>query len=141
MILIDANVLLRYFVHSSDLDRNPQIPVARALIEAAERGEIELSTTGVVLHEAAYLMTAKAHYGMPVASVVAALTTLLHLPGFWLPAGEKKRYLDALELWARYPALGFADSLLATVALETESELASFDRDFDRVPGLRHWIP
>jgi len=58
-----------------------------------------------------------------------------------LPRGEKRRFLQALDLWATYPALGYAEALVATTAALRGAGLATFDRDFDRIPGISRWQP
>jgi predicted nucleic acid-binding protein len=141
VILLDANYFLRYLVQPATPDLRAMAETARALLAAVERGEEEITTTEVVLHEVAYVLASKAHYGLPVSEITTGLATILRLPGFRLPRGEKKRFLRALDLWATYPTLGLADALIATTAIARGAELATFDRDFDRIPGLTRWQP
>ena len=141
MILLDANIFLRYLVHPTTPELQTMSEIAKALFEAVERGEEEVTTTEVVLHEVAYVLASKAHYGLPVDEITTALSTILQLSGFRLPRGEKRRFLRALDLWATYPTLGLADALIATTAIAREAQLATFDHDFVRVPGLTRWQP
>jgi predicted nucleic acid-binding protein len=141
VIFLDTNIIVRYLVQPATPELRAMAEAAKALFTAVERGEEEITTTEVVLHEAAYVLASKAHYGLPVADIVAALATILRLPGFRLPRGEKRRFLHALDLWAIYPTLGYADALVATTARLRGAALATFDQDFDRIPGLALWKP
>jgi predicted nucleic acid-binding protein len=141
VILLDANYFLRYLVQPSTPELRVMAETANALFAAVERGDVEVTTTEVVLHEVAYVLASKAHYALPAADIVTGLATILRLPGMRFPRGEKKRYLRALELWASFPALGLADALVAATALERGVQLATFDRDFDRIPELERWDP
>lgn len=141
MIFLDSNVILRYLIHPTTPAIVAMAESARALFVAAEAGDVEITTTEVVLHEVAYLMASNAHYGRPVEEITTALATILRLSGFRLPRGEKQRFLRALDLWATFPTLGLADALVVTTAVIRGAELASFDRHFGRVPGLAHWTP
>lgn len=44
---------------------------ARTLFRAVERGEEEVTTTEVVLHEIVYILTSKKHYSRPPAEIAA----------------------------------------------------------------------
>ena len=141
MILLDANIFLRYIVTPSTPEIRVMAETAKALLASVERGEEEITTTEVVLHEVAYVLASKTHYGLPASEITTALATILRLPGFRLPRGEKKRFLRALDLWETYPALGLADALIATTAMTRGAALATFARDFDRIPDLTRWQP
>jgi predicted nucleic acid-binding protein len=76
---------------------------------------------------------------MPVADAAARLATLLRLRGMKLR--DKRMLLRALELWTVQPRLGFVDALTATYAQQSGVELATFDADFDEIPGMTRWQP
>ena len=136
MTFLDASYFLRYLVASTTPDARAMAETARALWEAVQRGEEEVTTTEVVLHEVVYVLASKKHYNLPPAVIVAGLKTLLRLPGLKLPRGQKRLYLRALDLYATYPRLGFADAIVAASVLEMGIPLASFDSDFDQIPGI-----
>ncbi len=54
---------------------------------------------------------------------------------------EKRTILAALDLWATVPKLGFVDALTAAYAQHLGVELATFDTDFDLLPGITRWLP
>ncbi|MGE0056387.1 MAG: PIN domain-containing protein [Dehalococcoidia bacterium] len=47
----------------------------------------------------------------------------------------------AYELRRKGQQMGLSDLLVAVVALENDLELYANDTDFDRVPGLRRYVP
>ena len=141
MIFLDANVFLRYLVQAVTPEQRTMAETARSLFEAVHRGEVEVTTTEVVLHEVVYDLASKKHYGLPPADIAAALKLILSLPGFRLPRGEKRLYLRAFDLYVRYPQLGFADAIVAARVTEKGMPLATFDGDFDGLPGVTRWQP
>jgi predicted nucleic acid-binding protein len=49
--------------------------------------------------------------------------------------------LRALDLYATYPRLGFADAIVAARVIRQAIPLATFDSDFDRLPGIVRYRP
>jgi predicted nucleic acid-binding protein len=141
VIFLDTNYFLRYLVAPATPELRAKAETARALFEAVERSEEEVTTTEVVLHEVAYILAAKTHYNVPVADITTALRTILRLPGFRLARGQRRLYLRALDLWDAYPSLGLADAIIAAPVVQRQIPLATFDADFDRVPGVTRWQP
>ncbi len=141
MTFVDANYFLRYLVRPTTLETAAMHARATVLFEAVERGEEDITTSEAVLADVAYLLASKHHYNVPSADVAAYLTPILRLRHFRLPRGQKRLYLRALELWAASPALGFVDALTAATLERTGMVLATFDTDFDRLPGITRWQP
>jgi predicted nucleic acid-binding protein len=141
LILLDTNYFIRFLVAPATPELRRMAEAAQSLLSAAERGEVEITTTEVVLHEVAFVLASKRHYALPAGEIAGKMAAILRLPAFRLPRGEKRRYLDALDLWSRHPALGFADALVATTAISREAESATFDRHFNRFAGLKRWQP
>ncbi len=141
MIFLDANYFLRYLVDPSTPALRAMSETARALFDAVERGEEEVTTTELVLHEVTFVLASKRHYGQSVPDITRALRTILRLPGFRMARGQKRLYLRALELWDSYPSLGLAGAIVAASVEMKSIPLASFDTDFDRIPGIRRWQP
>jgi predicted nucleic acid-binding protein len=141
LIFLDANVVLRYLTQPTTPEARAMSEEARALFEAVQRGEEEITTTEVVLYEVAYVLASRHHYHLAPADIAAALKLILRLPGFRLPRGEKRRYLRALDIYAAHPSLGFADAIVAATVEQQGIPLATFDRGFDRLPGITRWQP
>ncbi len=139
MIFLDANIFLRALTRSSDPDVQRMNQIAGELLRQAERGEVEVTTSEAVIAEVAFILTAKAHYRLPVPDAAGRLAAILRLRGIKLR--QKRVVLQALDLWSAHPALGFVDALTAAYAQQPGVELATFDTDFDRLPNIIRWQP
>ena len=62
--------------------------------------------------------------------------------GVRLTRSKKRIYLHALDIYASSPFLDFEDALaIAHMARRGVTEIVSYDRDFDRIAGLRRAEP
>lgn len=103
-----------------------------AYLEGIERGELRVKIADTVVFEAAFLL--KRRYKQPKRAVGDALLPLLELPG-------KRRLRRVFDMYVERN-IPFADAYHAAIALNLGSgEIVSFDRDFDRVPGVRRTEP
>jgi predicted nucleic acid-binding protein len=139
LIFLDANVLLRAFVEPHDATTRRLNQVSADLLRQADRGEVSLTTSDAVLAEVAFILTARAHANLDVPVAAALIATIVQLRGFH--HREKRAILRALELWTGRPRLGFVDALTAAYAQSPGTLLATFDADFDSIPGLERWSP
>ncbi len=97
-------------------------------------GEIGLIVTPVVVAELVYVARSLLGWARPLTA--QRLGALLEADGIVLP--ERATLLRALELFGERSKLDFADAYLVAAALEAgPPAVASFDRDFDSVEGLR----
>jgi predicted nucleic acid-binding protein len=139
VIFLDENVLLRAFVQ-------PVVPrterfsrVATELLRRAGRGEVEITTSDAVFVEVAFILTAKAHANLPVPVAAGVLASFVQLRGF--RHSEKRPILGALDFWTNRPSLGFVDALTAAYAQAPGMQMATFDTDFDTLPGIDRCQP
>ncbi len=139
MIFLDANFFLRALTRSPRPDVQRMNEIASDLMREAERGVAELTSSEAVIAEVAFILTSKAHYNLPVSDAAGRLATLLRLRGVKLR--EKRLVLHALDLWTTHPKLGFVDALAAAYADQPGMQLATFDTDFDPLPGIARWQP
>lgn len=139
MIFLDANVLLRALVQPDDPQTQRFSQVATELLRRAGLGEVEITTSDAVLAEVAFILTAKAHAKLPVPIATGLLASIVQLRGF--RHGEKRSLLRALDIWTNRPRLGFVDALTAAYAQSSGMQLATFDTDFDGLPGIDRWQP
>jgi predicted nucleic acid-binding protein len=139
MIFLDANILLRTLVDPSGPDSRRLNEVAGNLLRQADRGAVEVTTSDAVLAEVAFILTARAHYQLPATVAAGLISPIVQLRGFRHP--EKRAILRVLEIWARVPRLGFVDALTAAYAQAPGMRLATFDTDFDALPGIDRWQP
>lgn len=140
MTFLDANYFLRYLVEPTP-ETAAMHDIATQLFEAVERGEEEVTASEAVLAEVAFILNSKHHYALPPGDIAAYLTPILTLPNLVLPRGRRRLYLRALELWTERPRLGFVDALTAAEVEHTAVRLATFDGDFDGIPGIVHRQP
>jgi uncharacterized protein len=131
---IDTNLLLRHIL-ADDPELSPR---ATAYLVRIERGEIAVRTTDTVVFEAVYTMDR--HYRLPREVVRDGVQPILDLRGVVLPG--KVSYRFAFDLWVTHPAFSFADCFHAAVMRRLGlTELISFDRGLDRLPGMTRTEP
>lgn len=132
--LLDANIFLRHLMQ----DHSTHSPAARALFERIAAGEERCWTTPVVLAEVVWVLSG-AVYSLGRAAIRDALSGLLAMPDIAIE--DRGAVLSGLDLYAD-SSIDFIDAYHAALLLEQDSpELYSFDRDFDRIPGLRRLEP
>lgn len=141
MIFLDANIFLRHLTQATSLETERMQAIASSLFEAIERGDVEATTTEVVLHEVTYLLTSKKHYALTWEQTAAYVAPLLRLPGLKFARGERRIFLRALEIAAAHPKLEFADSVIAARCEGTEMALATFDERLGVLPAITRWRP
>jgi predicted nucleic acid-binding protein len=130
---IDANVILRYL---TDEPRGPADRAA-ALFRAVDAGGCSVILEDVVLAEVVW--TLASFYRMAKSEIAVALLKLVGADG--ILSADKETLQLALVLFHE-KNLDFADALLAARALQMgENAVYSFDRDFERVPGLTRYEP
>ena len=129
---IDTNAIVRYLAGDS-----PDIAArARRLLQAIEAGDEVVILEDVVLADAVWVLSSFYERARP--DIADVLTEIVALPG--MLNQDKPSLLRALTLYAN-SRIDFADALLAAKTLEGGGEIYSFDRDFDRVPGLTRIEP
>jgi predicted nucleic acid-binding protein len=126
---VDANIFLRHLTQDHpDLSRR-----ATAFLQRIERGELRARTPDLIVFEVVF--TLQRSYHQPKATIRGLLLPLLDLPGIVLPG--KRRLRAVFDLYVNLN-ISFADAyhavLMERLGLE---EIATFDDEFDRVPGIR----
>ncbi len=121
---IDANLILRF------LTREPQDLAERALrfIQRAERGEITLHITPLVIAEVVWVLSS--FYKYPKSEIAETLIAFLSADG--LVVQELELCLTALDRMAK-ANVDFVDAYLAEVTRRSGGIVESFDRDFRRL--------
>ncbi len=133
MPFLDANVELRHLLN----DHADHSPRASAFIARIERGEVRVRVTELVVFKVVF--TLERTFRQPKALIRAGLVALLLLPGIVIPG--KRRLLRAFELYVDHN-LPFGDAYQAALMEQLGvGEIVSFDRHFDRVPGILRTEP
>jgi toxin-antitoxin system PIN domain toxin len=140
LIVVDANVLL-YAVNES----MPQHTRAKRWLEQALNGNESVGFAWIVLLAFVRLATLPALLPMPL-----DIATALDVVDEWLggrPAlvvNPGPRHANVLRDLLRNSGTAgnlVSDAHLAALALENRARICTFDRDFDRFPGVKAFAP
>lgn len=130
---LDTNVILRHLL----ADDPEQSPRATAFLMQVEEGSVRVCTADTVVFEAVF--TLERRYRLTKDRIREALLPLLQLSGVVLPG--KRQYEDVFSLYVELD-LPFADAYHAVLAKRSEEpQVVSFDRHFDRIPGITRIEP
>ena len=130
---LDTNILLRHLLG----DHPDQSPRATELLRRIERGELRARIADFVVLETVF--TLERTYKRSKADIAAALAPLIGLPGILLVG--KRNFQVAFDLYTRL-RLPFADAYYAALMQRRGiQEIISFDKDFDRIPGITRREP
>lgn len=133
LAFVDTNVFLRHLRQ----DHPDHSPRATAYLERVERGELRVRTADTVVFEAVY--TLQSLYKQPKAAIREALLPLLELQGIELPG--KRRLRRVFDYYVDHN-ISFADAYHAVLVESLGLDgVVSFDKGYDRIPGLRRWEP
>lgn len=133
MRVLDANVVLRFLLN----DHAEHGATARELMGRLSRAEEVVYLPDVVLADIVWTLTS--HYGVAKAETRRLLEPFLQLDA--VRAASTSRLLTALALFAEQN-VDFSDALVAAEMLAgPRREIYSFDRDFDRLPGITRVEP
>jgi predicted nucleic acid-binding protein len=126
---LDTNIVLRHLIGD-----NPELsPKATVIFQTIEAGRLRVRLSHTVIFEVVFTM--ERSYGLTKSEIRDALLPLIELPGITLPG--KRLLSDTLDLYVERN-LPFADASHAVLMLhEGIADIFSFDRHFERVPGIR----
>lgn len=137
MRFLDTNVILRY------LTGDDEVKAANCyrLFQRVQQGEEELFTSETVVSETVYVLSSsRLPYQLTHEEIRERLLPILTLRGIRLP--QKQVCLNALDIYAASPFFDFEDALaVAHMEHAGVTEIVSYDRDFDRVPGVERVEP
>jgi predicted nucleic-acid-binding protein len=130
---LDANVILRHLLQ----DHVEHSPRATSVIRRIEQGNVRVRTISYVVFEVVF--TLERSYKLPKSDIAAAVIPIVNLPGILLP--NKRLFNLAFDVYVRHN-VPFADSYYAAfMHLRGMTDIISFDRDFDRIPGITRTEP
>ncbi len=126
---VDANVFIRQLTG----DDPGKAQRSLELFRRARQDELSLVTSESVVAEVVFVLS-RSTYRVPRAALTDALRPVLKNPG--LSIDHKQSIVAALDRW-RDSNLDFEDCLsIEHVRRESLGAIYSYDRDFDRVPGI-----
>ena len=132
-VYVDTNVLLRFLTG----DPPELASQAKMLFKSVEQGEVELVIDEIVVAEMVWVL--QSFYGYTQQEIAQVLQELLNCDG--LITEDKPGLLAALLLFSE-KQVDFADAMVAVHMLQKEvPEIYSFDRHFDRLPGITRLLP
>ena len=135
MQFIDANVFLR-FLTRDDVIKAERVKI---LLERAEQGEVELTTSESVICELVFVLSSPNLYNLSRERVRTLLLPIVSLRGLKLP--NRSVVLRGLDLYAGTP-MDFVDALaIAHMEARSVTEVYSYDEHFDGVSGIRRLEP
>ena len=135
MRFIDASVFVHAFIkprrelkpHEERIKRN-----AKQIVKRIDAGE-EIAISTVHLSEVANILE---DY-MPLKSALEIVASLISKPGIMLLNVTGKDCIKAL-LTAQTNSIGFSDAIACLLMSERKiNEIYSFDRDFDKIKGIK----
>ena len=137
MRFLDTNVILRYLTR----DDEAKAQACYELFQRVKRGDEELFTCEAIVTEVVYVLSSRrAPYRLSHEEIRARLVPILTLRGLKFP--HKRIYIRALDLYASSPFLDFEDALAAShMEQRGVTEIVSYDKDFDLVPGFQRVKP
>ena len=132
---VDTNIFLRHLLND---DPNAS-PRAFAVIQAIEQGKQSAWTSELVVAELVWVLGSKQGYNLPRERIRSLLLPLIGLSGLSIP--HKRLYPRIFELYVTLP-IDYIDAYhAALLGQRGETELYSYDSDFDRVQGLTRREP
>jgi predicted nucleic acid-binding protein len=136
MRFLDTNIVIRYLTKDDPV----KAAACFTLIQAIKHGRESVETTESVIAEAVYILSSPKHYHLSHDEVVTDLAPVVQLRGLKVP--RKRVILRSLALYKQYTHLDFEDCIsIATMENRGISEIVSYDRGFDKVPGIARQEP
>ena len=132
---LDASVILRYLLRDDEIKAQHCLE----LLERAERREIALRTTDLVIAELVWVLESTATYNLPRGRIRELLLPVILLPGLKLPG--KKLYRRIFDLYLEED-IDFIDAYSAVHMVKQRlTRIYSYDSDFDRIAGISRVEP
>ncbi len=130
---VDTNVFLRYLTK----DDSSKYERCRQMFKRALEGEINLSTSGMVIAE--LIWTLLSYYKVPKAEVIEKISVIVGTGSLFIP--DKDVLADALVLYAR-KNVDFIDAYNAIfMKYQGLHEIYSYDEDFEAIEDIERKEP
>ena len=130
---VDTNLFLRHLTQ----DNAVQSPRATAYLQRIERGELQVTTAVAVIFAVVYVL--QSTYKLPKAEIARSAPPVVEIPGIVLPG--RSQLIRAFDVYLS-SNLTYGDAFHVAVMEERGlTEMVSFDRGFDRIPGITRLDP
>jgi predicted nucleic acid-binding protein len=130
---IDANIFIRHLTG----DNVEQSPRSTNLISRLEEGILRVQVPEFVVFET--IFTLDRFYRWPKESIRDGVMAILNFPS--ISVANIRLIRRALDVYVEYN-ISFGDAYYVTLMEQRGvTEIVSFDRDFDRVPGITRIEP
>lgn len=139
MRLVDANVFIHALVRPAAESGLREHSASRALFDRVSQGVESVATTEACLIEIFHVLTNKRRFGMAVPTVIPLLRSILLDRG--IEVRRSSMSSEVLDVLHHHPRLDIEDGILVTHAISTGWPIVSYDRGFDRVPGITRVEP
>lgn len=126
-LLVDTNVLLRYFIQ----DDETKAAASKKLVERAAKGKVVLEIPFISVVETMH--TLRSFYGVGRQEISREIISFLQSAG--MTTSAPPWIWEALELFSK-SNVSFGDACIAAEARTSGIAVASFDADFDKLPGV-----
>jgi predicted nucleic acid-binding protein len=127
---VDADVIIR-LLSGDDLTKQA---AARTLLDRIEAGDAAVATPVTTIADVVHVLASRSLYGLPRTEIGQLVAGLVRLPNFRV--ANRRDVLRALDLFAT-TNLDFGDAfILAAMESAGSQAVFSYDRDFDRIPGV-----
>lgn len=134
-VFLDANVVLRYLMQ----DNPQQARDAYDTLRAIEQGSITATISEGAIADIVYVLASKVLFNASRSFIRERVSAVLELAH--LRIEHKRTYLRALEHY-ELTNLPFNDCLIVAHMERLEiTGILSFDREYDRVPGVHRIVP
>ena len=127
-LLLDTNAILRYLL----CDVKDQADRVQTRLSQAQAGLLILEIHPLILAETIFVL--ESFYAETSAEIAKTLITFLNTPGIRMQ--EEHRVREALARYA-ISNVGFVDSYLSILGVETSFPILSFDKGLDRFKDIR----
>ena len=132
-IFVDTNIFLRFLL----ADHPKQSPACRKLFEKAKRNKITLITIPIVIAEIAWVL--HSFYKETRKEVARKLKIILLFKG--LEVADRDGLIVAVEMFEN-KNIDFIDAYIASwLKQQKVKKIYSYDKDYDRIEGLRRIEP
>jgi len=128
-VFVDTNVFLRFFVR----DVEPFYQKAKGLFEKAEKGEIRLETSEMVIAEIVWVL--ESYYGFTKAEIAEVVETILETRS--IRVANHTRLKEAIKLYIS-ESMDFIDAYnIAYMKARNYQKVAAFDiKHFKNIEGI-----